>query len=478
VLGALIPIALALFTIPFYLKLVGTDRYGVLAIAWLLLGYFGLFDLGLGRATAYRIAALYAAPAEERAKTFWTALTVNLAMGIVGGLILWPVAAYFFAYHFKIDPAIRPEIVAAAPLLGMSVPVATLTGVLTGALQGQEKFRETTMISTTSTTLFQLLPLAVAWWHGPDLVPLLAASLAARAVALVALWAKCYSEIARGSAFAFDRVQIVALLKYGGWVTATAMIAPLLGTVDRFAIGAVVGAAAVTIYTVPYQLARQMAIFPAALTNALFPRLSAATGEEEALLGLRASQALAGVMTVPVLAAILLIDPFLKLWVGRDIASQAGLVGKIILIGFWANAFARVPSTRLQARGRPDLVTKILLVEIPPYLLALYFGLKYWGLPGCAVAFAVRCAVDYILLSVGVGNALQGWRLLLLNLALLIGGALMTEYLGMNDLLWWLSGAALAASAMGVAWRTSPDVIRMKIAARLGSLSFRPGASG
>src|SRR5215813_6772485 len=86
--GSIIPVVLSFVTVPIYLKLIGAERYGVLAIAWLLLGYFGLFDLGLGRATSYRIAALRDASSRDRAKTFWAAVAVNIAMGLVGGLIL------------------------------------------------------------------------------------------------------------------------------------------------------------------------------------------------------------------------------------------------------------------------------------------------------------------------------------------------------------------------------------------------------
>src|ERR1700722_3654837 len=99
--GSLIPIILSLITVPIYLKLVGTERYGVLAIAWLLLGYFGLFDLGLGRATSFRIASLHSGTPQQRADAFWSAIAVNIGMGLVGGLVLWIAATYFFGHFMK-----------------------------------------------------------------------------------------------------------------------------------------------------------------------------------------------------------------------------------------------------------------------------------------------------------------------------------------------------------------------------------------
>ena len=193
-LGSVIPLAVSLVTIPIYLGLIGDARYGVLAIAWLLLGYFGLFDLGLGRATAQRIAALRDGTAGQRAETFWTALALNVGLGVVGGLLIWPIAAYFFGNVFKVEEALRPEVQAAVLWLILAVPMATLSGVLSGALHGRNRFFELNVISIAGTVLFQLLPLATAMLWGSDLGVLLPAALFARLFTL-----RCYSSAAAGT---------------------------------------------------------------------------------------------------------------------------------------------------------------------------------------------------------------------------------------------------------------------------------------
>src|ERR1700756_5547584 len=93
--GAILPLLLTLLTIPPYLRLVGDVRFGVLAMVWLLLSYFAIFDMGLGRATSRSIAQLKGGDARERASVFSTALLINNAFGVVGGFALWAVARGF-----------------------------------------------------------------------------------------------------------------------------------------------------------------------------------------------------------------------------------------------------------------------------------------------------------------------------------------------------------------------------------------------
>ena len=46
--GQAAPLLVALFAIPLLIDGLGTARFGVLALAWIVIGYFSFFVLGLG----------------------------------------------------------------------------------------------------------------------------------------------------------------------------------------------------------------------------------------------------------------------------------------------------------------------------------------------------------------------------------------------------------------------------------------------
>lgn len=464
IVGSALPILLSLATVPAYIKLIGVDRYGVLAIAWLLLGYFGLFDLGLGRATMHRIASLKHAPAENRLRTLHNAITVNLGMGLMGGALLWGASSYFFAHQFKIQPDLLTEMLFAAPLLALSVPIATLTGVLTGGLQGCERFRRTNVISVVSTALFQIAPLAVAWLSGPNISVLLGVAIATRLLSVIILWIACVQEFGGALRFGYDRIEAKALFKFGGWVTITSIISPLIILTDRFAIGAMVGVAAVAYYSIPYQLTQRAAIFPAALANAIFPRLaSVQDSEDENRISVAANMVLSTAMTFPVLIGIFSIGPFIKLWLGSEFAENSSVVAQFLIVGFWFNAFAMISYIRLQAKGRPEQVAFVLLVELIPYLLALYFGLKFFGILGCAAAFAARCALDFLLLSFVAGRETIAWGAIFRGACLLILGLTASHIWSVADIAWWIAAIVLLIAAAADAWLNAPDILKLKL---------------
>jgi O-antigen/teichoic acid export membrane protein len=457
-LGFLVPSLLGLIAVPIYLALIGTERFGVMALAWLVLGYFGMFDLGLGRATAQRIAALRDAGPEERTTALGTSLAANLAIGTAGAALLYPVGWYLFGHVFDLTPAMRVEAVQALPLLVIALPIATTVGVLSGALMGREKFLEINRISVLSTALFQFLPLAVAWMTGPELPIVMAAAIAARLIGIAMLWRACRREFGPVRRSHWDSSQLRRLLSFGGWVTLTAIFGPLLVFSDRFLIGSMIGAVAVTIYTIPLDAMRRLTGAAQALANALFPRLALAHDKEAAKLSRSAVGVIYAAFTPIVAAGLVVMDPAMHLWLGQKIGGEAAPLARLFLIATWLNCFALVPFARLQAQGRPDIVAKVHVAETPFYLLALWIALDRFGLTGAAWVYLCRIAADTLLLCFFANRRVEYWPLLTLTTALFCFATVVLNDAGALSLVpaigWAIAaGAVFMAPAFAMAGR-------------------------
>jgi O-antigen/teichoic acid export membrane protein len=458
--GSLASIAVTLLTVPIYLQMIGAERYGVLVIVWIFLGYFGVFDLGLGRATAQRIATLHQADPGERADTFWTALMLNTVFGVVGGLLLWPVARYFFANHFQVSEVLRLEVLAAVPWVAAAVPVATVSGVLYGALQGRERFLALNATSVLGAALYQILPLMVAWMYGPDLAWLVPAALLGRVVTFVLLFAQCYRHVPLNMASSVRRDLVAPLFRYGGWVTVSGIIGPLLTTLDRFLIGSISGAKALTYYAVPFNLASRVIVLPGSLSDTLFPRFSSTSKEERHRLMDEAVRSLSVILTPLIIAGILIMEPFLTWWVGSEVARNSAFVGEIIALGMWFNGLAYLPFARLQAQGRPDLCAKCHLAELIPYLVFLTLALQAWGVVGAALAWSLRVSVDAMLLFWMDGDAPRGIMTHLPPL-LLLGIATAAVFgFPLGSVSRWVVGASAFLGSLAWAWWTAPDSVK------------------
>jgi O-antigen/teichoic acid export membrane protein len=454
--GAIVPLAVSLVTVPLYLKVIGLDRYGVLAICWVLVGYFGLFDLGIGRATAQKIATLADSPPEERSRCFWTGATLSSCMAAAGLLIFTPLA-YLGTFLIKLPNAeLYAEFHRAVPLLIAALPFGFAQSLLGDTLQGRNEFFKANAITITGTVATAVVPLVTAMMVGPQLVYVLASVLAVRVLVLLLLIAASIRAIPIHRARFGGRAEAVGLLKFGGWLTVSNLVGPLLVFTDRFAIGAILGSAAVSLYTVPYNVAWQISVIPSALSSALFPRFASGAAVESRDLITKAVSALAFLITPLVVLAALLAPPFLVAWLGHSTGAKSAPVACILFFGLWANAFGRVTYSHLQASGRPDLVAKMHLAESLPYFAMLYFGMRWLGLPGAALAWSMRCLIDsgglFVLDKVPVPNLgrllMQGLLIVLAIIASLEIGAWPVRL---------AATAVLLALAVALVWQDRPE---------------------
>ena len=396
-------------TVPAYLRLIGDARYGVLTLVWLFLGYFGLFDPGISRAAEFHIARLQGTDHNrERESVFWTAIVINLAFGLAGGLILFFAARPIFMSTFKMPDSMRGEILSSLPWLAASVPVSIVTGMLGGALQARERFAYYNAINLGSAIVSQLIPLGVAYRYGPDLHLLIPAVLIARTLSAIPTGIVLLKALPLGVGGRVERVHVRGLFVYGGWITVTNLLNPILSTMDRMLIGSLLNAQAVAFYSVPFNLVSRASIIPGSLSASLFPQLTRGSREESGILASEAVSALAAVMTPLVVVGIAVLPIFMRYWVGISFAQSSASVGIVLLIGIWINSLAYIPYNHLQAINRPDLVAKFHAIELIPFLGVLWLGLHFFGLIGAAWAWTLRVLIDGILLFAVAGQIRVG----------------------------------------------------------------------
>lgn len=448
-IGGFLPMLVAFATTPIYLHHIGAARYGVLAIVWMVQGYFGFLDLGLSSATSNRIAQLGDAPHGERESVLWTALILNAALGLAGGVALFAVMHVLLAY-FDMGASLRTELLPALPLVACLVPLSNLISVLNGTLIGRERFGTLNAVSFPVTLMYQLVPLGAALLFGPNLFYLvcgtLVAGIAALTLTALVVWRVFPLNFSGGP----RRALVRPLFSYGAWISVTTLAQPLLETADRLMIGHALGPQAVTYYQVPFNLAGRVRLFPAVIARALFPRLSSLDAASAATLSANAMRSLAAGLTPMMVFGIFLMQPFLTLWLGAEFAARAASVGETILLGIWINSIAMIPTCHLQATGRPGIVARFQTYEMLPFFAFLWWMMQCFGVFGAAIAWSARCLVDGVLLIYVARLDARPVRMLAAPALILCAAFAAT--LAFAPLSWQSIAACLGTTALSLAW--------------------------
>lgn len=419
--GSIVPLVVALATIPLYLHTVGEERFGVLAVIWAVLNYFGFMDLGFGRAVTQRLSQLDGVDPKQDNEIVWTGLSTAFGMGLVGCGAIYISALYILGRVPLLSPSVHGEAMDAIWWLGMAFPLLLPGAVLIGTLQARLRFVELSAVQIGGGILMQVLPLVLALRGWVELSVLIPAVLIARVSTNVALFVLCRRFVPLARPCLPSRNHLRHLLVYGGWVSVMNFLAPLLVTVDRLVIAAVSGAKAVTHYTIPYDIVSRGMIISGSFASALFPRLAKLPIEEGRQLALRATAILVSVMTPIVALGLVLAQPFLNLWVGGELGLLTHRVAEILLLGVWINCLVIPHHSRFLATEGPRKVALIFLLEIPIYLGMLWEATHRWGVIGAAAAWTLRVTLDTVLLLC-LNKVLRPTLAALLAPAALVGG--------------------------------------------------------
>lgn len=405
--GSGLPLTAAAVFIPYVLRQLGSEAFGVLTLIWALIGYFSLFDLGVGRALTYEMSKLRATNAfAEISPTLKAGLLLTAAAGMLGMLIMLVLAPWLAQNWLKISLPWQSDAQLAFQIAAVGVVATTISSGLRGALEGLERFAESNLSKIFLGFCMFVLPALSVWLHGPSIWIIASYLVGARVIVMLGIALLLRIHLIGSSAHLATRY-IKPLLSYGAWVTVTGVVGPLMIYGDRFFVSATVGAAQLPLYAIPQEGLQKLLLIPAALCGALLPQLAALQSSEIKNVYRRNYKRVAFIMLGICALAAAFSYPVLAIWLSPEFSKKALPIALILAIGIWLNAMAQVPYTLLHARGSPKITALFHIFELIFYIIALYYLTAQIGLAGAALAWVLRVLLDLILLHVAANQIIR-----------------------------------------------------------------------
>lgn len=400
--GQIVPLLVAIASLPYVIHHLGPDRFGLLSLAWMVVGYFALFNLGIGPATTKFVAELLGkGEIEKLPELAWTAFLTQTCFGLVAGLLLAIASPMLVARVLKIPIDLHGQAQLIFLIMSATLPIDFASGSMGGVLGASQRFDLVNAVSVPSGVLNYLLPiLALALGYGlPAIVFFLALTRLAGLLIQVVLCVRLYPSLR--TRVCFNRKLVRSLLGFGGWVTVSSIAIPIFVYSERFIIGSVNSVAALTYYTAPFMVASKTTVLAGSIAAAFFPYASYFGLREASRVSdasLKSCKYLLLILT-PVLVIFLLFSHrILALWLGSAFADRSAVTLQVLIAGFFLNSFAMIPYTSVQALGRPDLKAKLDVAGVPFYLLTCWLLVAHFGIVGAAWAKLIITVIDTVAL--------------------------------------------------------------------------------
>lgn len=395
-LGNVLPLAAGVLCIPQLIARIGPDRFGVLSFVWLIVGYFGVLDLGMGVAITRLVARHRRHFDAEITSTVAFLIGALTAVGVFTGSAMFLAAPMISGALLRTPDSLDAEAVTTLRIMALTFPVVLCSSGLRGILEGLQEFLPVNLVKVWLGCLSFLGPLLASSWNH-SLVAVVTAVAIVRLSAAILYLVLCVRRIESTiSVRAVDPTKVRELLRFGGWLTISNVLGPVLGAADRFMIGSIVSTSALAYYSTPYEIVGRLGVVSVAVCSALFPVFAQQVHESRAQVSALLRDGvwtIVSLLFVPTLMIVSFPRELLGLWLGPEFAARSHTILQCLVLAVGLSSTAQVFVIFHQAGGRPHVLALLNLAEIPISAVGLLLLIRSYGAPGAAVYMVVRNAL-------------------------------------------------------------------------------------
>jgi len=395
--GFVIPTIVAIPSLGILARTLGTESFGLFTLAFAVVGYASIFDAGLTRAVIREI-SIFRDDLQERKNIISTATITVAILGLFAAMLIF-LSVNKIGGFLNVSNDLITNFEKSFKLLSLAVPVFLVNQIWLASLEGLERFANINIQRTLTSSALAILPALFAYYN-QTLYSAILGLVIGRIGSLIVSFFFSYKLII-SSGLRFNLKTLQRLIMFGGWITISNIISPVMVYFDRFVISHVLGASKVAFYTAPSEAIARLLNIPAALSRALFPKLSnnSLTADKAKLERLSFYLMLAACLPI-VIVGFIFANTIMTVWMGPTYAGEPATILRILLIGFIFNALAQIPFSKIQAAGYAKITATLHMFELIPYLVALYYLTNHFSLIGTAIAWTLRVSLDFLALYI------------------------------------------------------------------------------
>lgn len=395
---------LGLAVVPFYLKYLGIEAYGLIGFFVTTQAVLGLLDMGLAPTINREVARCSASEKlHEAGKLLHTLAVVYWIMAGAIALLIIALAPFIAKYWLQSKQLSAQTILHAVMLMGLVVACRWPIGLYQGALIGAQRLALSSGISMTMATIGNLGAVAVLAFVSPTIEAFFIWQACVGFIYAAAMRWGAWRVIGRTTGVRFDINELKNIWRFSVGMSGVAVSAIILMQLDKILLSKILSLEDFGRYALAGVVASGLYILLTPTFNVIYPRLSAlvATADTEKLIDLyRSGTRLFLAALFPVATATALFaEEILTLWTGNAaLASSTAPIVSLFLIGTALNGVMHFPYALQLANGMtrlPLTINAILVVIMIPTTTLL--ALKY-GAVGGAAAWAILNGI-YLLIG-------------------------------------------------------------------------------
>jgi O-antigen/teichoic acid export membrane protein len=419
------PVVLSFLAVPYIVSGLGNDAYGVFGIAGIAAGYLAMLNTPVATGNIRFIADAYGRRDWDELRN--SVITGTAVTGVLAGcaaLVMFLAAKVLAEHIFKIPDALVDNAaicfrIAAVSLL-MNGVASSLNGVL-AAIRRYDVLNLVSLIVGSLNTVGIVLALYLGW----GLVGAVIAQMLSSTIAVVCfgalVWAYLHRLPASSQLFTLDRLAIRRLLSFSSFLFGGHVASQVGLQIDRALVGILLGASAVTFYTVPARITDRIPGLIGRLTLALYP-LSAegvASGQLDTVRRLYRDMVRVTLWVSGWLATMVIISAreILSLWVSAEIADNSWLVLVLLTAGVIWRGPGGVAFHVGSGLGRGDFYLGMSLITLPALAIPTILFTYSFGVAGAALGMFLGLAVVNVTYDILTQRKLLGQHDWLLSLS-------------------------------------------------------------